>query len=301
MRFRFSMTCALGLAAALVAFDASHSYVHAQAPTDTAAARRRAAARRAAARRAAARRAAAARARSEQQIPTTGKEVPAQQTVRVDTVYQTRTDTVYRMRTDTVTVSRVDTVTNQLPPVYPKGRLGGFYWAVAAGTTVPRQELNTTFEPGWNVTGSLGWDVLGTPFGIRVDGAYDHFSERAPFAGLGGGGTGADPRILSLNGDVKLRLPIFGMETGGRASFYAVGGGTWFHYKNLYWAPANTRCCGPQVNTSQAEGDWHSKFGYNAGLGMTIGFGPSDLFLETRWTSIGSSRSFLPVVAGIMF
>jgi hypothetical protein len=121
MRFRFSMTCALGLAAALLAVDASDSYVQAQTPTDTAAARRRAAARRAAARRAA-----AARARSERAIPTTGKEVP-QTVVRVDTVYQVRSDTVYRMRTDTVTVSRVDTVQTQLPPVFPVVRMGGFY------------------------------------------------------------------------------------------------------------------------------------------------------------------------------
>src|ERR687895_308794 len=227
MRFRFSMTCALGLAAALLAVDASDSYVQAQTPTDTAAARRRAAARRAAARRAA-----AARARSERAIPTTGKEVP-QTVTRVDTVYQVRSDTVYRMRTDTVTMSRIDTVTVQQAPVFPTVRMGGFYWGLGGGLTAPRQELNTTFEPGFNVTGMLGWDPIGSPFGVRFDAAYDQFSERSAFAGLA-----ADPSIMSGHLNGKLRFPLYGVETGGRAELYAVGGGGYYRYENLRAGPA---------------------------------------------------------------
>src|SRR5918992_1962369 len=231
MRFRFSMTCALGLAAALLTVDASDSYVQAQTPADSAA--RRAAARRAAARRAAARRAAAARARSEQAIPTTGKEVPVQQVTRVDTVYQMRSDTVFRMRTDTVTVSRVDTVTVQQAPVFPTVRMGGFYWGLGGGLTAPRQELNTTFEPGFNITGMMGWDPIGSPFGVRLDVGYDQFSERSQFAALA-----ADPSILSAHLNGKLRFPLFGVETGGRAELYAIGGGSYYRYKNLWQAPS---------------------------------------------------------------
>jgi hypothetical protein len=292
MRFRFSMTCALGLAAALLAVDASDSYVQAQTPADSAA--RRAAARRAAARRAAARRAAAARARSEQSIPTTGKEVPTP-VARVDTVYQVRSDTVYRMRTDTVTVSRVDTVTTQLPPVYPAVRMGGFYWGLGGGLTAPRQELNTTFEPGFNITGMLGWDPIGSPFGIRFDAAYDQFSERSAFAGLA-----ADPHIMSAHLDGKLRFPLFGVETGGRAELYAVGGGSYFRYKNLYWAEPGTPCCGG-VDQSENDGNWHDKFGWNLGGGVGFGFGPSNVFLEARWMGIGSDRSFVPIIIGLTF
>jgi hypothetical protein len=292
MRFRFSMTCALGLAAALLAVDASDSYVQAQTPADSAA--RRAAARRAAARRAAARRAAAARARSEQSIPTTGKDVPVA-TVRVDTVYQVRSDTVYRMRTDTVTISRADTIREQLPPVYPVIRMGGFYWGLGGGLTAPRQELNTTFEPGFNITGLLGWDPIGSPFGVRFDVAYDQFSERSEFAGLA-----ADPSIMSAHLDGKLRFPIYGVETGGRAHLYAVGGGSYFRYKNLYWAPAGTECCGG-VDQSENDAEWHDKFGWNLGGGFGFGFGPSDIFLEARWMGIGSERSFVPIIVGLTF
>jgi hypothetical protein len=108
-------------------------------------------------------------------------------------VYQVRSDTVYRMRTDTVTVSRIDTVTQQLPPVYPQVRMGGFYWGLGGGLSAPRQELNTVFEPGFNITGLLGWDPIGSPFGVRFDVAYDQFSERSQFAALG-----ADPSLPAL-------------------------------------------------------------------------------------------------------
>jgi hypothetical protein len=288
MRFRFSMTCALGLAAALVAFDASDAY--AQAPVDTAAARRRAAARRAAARRAA-----AARARSERAIPTTGKEVPVQTVTRVDTVYQVRSDTVYRMRTDTVTVARTDTVTVQQAPLYPTARMGGFYWGLGGGLTAPRQQFNTVFEPGFNVTGLMGWDPIGSPFGIRLDAEYDQFSERSQFAGLA-----SDPSIIAVNLDGKLRFPLYGVETGGRANLYAIGGGSWFYHKNLLWAPEGSTCCATVQGLNERD-EWQSDFGWNLGAGIGFGFGPSDLFVEARWMGLKSNRSFVPIIVGITF
>jgi hypothetical protein len=294
MRFRFSMTCALGLAAALLAVDASDSY--AQAPTDTAAARRRAAARRAAARRAA-----AARARSEQRIPTTGKEVPVQTVTRVDTVFQVRSDTVYRMRTDTVTVSRVDTVTVQQAPVFPTVRMGGFYWGLGGGLTAPRQRLNTTFEPGFNVTGMLGWDPIGSPFGVRFDVAYDQFSERSQWAALA-----ADPHILSAHLNGKLRFPLFGVETGGRAELYAVGGGSYYRHKNLLHGPRGASVpgqigCGDADDVGDECDEWSDDFGWNLGGGIGFGFGPSNVFLEARWMGVGDSRSFVPIIIGLTF
>jgi hypothetical protein len=298
MRFRFSMTCALGLAAALLAVDASDSYVQAQTPADSAA--RRAAARRAAARRAAARRAAAARARSERAIPTTGKEVPVQTVTRVDTVYQVRSDTVFRMRTDTVTVSRVDTVTVQQAPVFPVVRMGGFYWGLGGGLTAPRQRLNTTFEPGFNITGMLGWDPIGSPFGVRFDVAYDQFSERSQWAALA-----ADPSILSAHLNGKLRFPLYGVETGGRAELYAVGGGSYYRHKNLIHGPSGATStnqieCGDDGGLAECD-EWSDDFGWNLGGGVGFGFGPSNVFLEARWMGIGSDRSFVPIIIGLTF
>jgi hypothetical protein len=287
MRFRFSMVCALGMAAALVALDASDSYVQAQTPADTAAARRRAAARRAAARR-------AARARSERAIGTTGKEIPVDAIYRVDTVYQVRSDTVYQMRTDTVTLARVDTVETQLAPVFPTVRMGGFYWGLGGGLTAPRQQLNTTFDPGFNVTGMLGWDPIGSPFGIRLDAAYDQFSEESEFEALA-----ADPSIFSVHLDGKLRFPIFGLESGSRTALYAVGGGSYYRYRNLYWAPAGTACCA--VDGTDSIDRWSDTFGWNAGGGLSFGFGPSSVFVEARWMGIGSERSFVPIILGLTF
>jgi hypothetical protein len=296
MRFRFSMTYALGLAAALLAADASSNYVEAQ--TDTSAAAR---ARRAAARRAAARRAAAARARSERPIPTTGKEVPQPVQVRVDTVYQVRSDTVFRMRTDTVTVSRVDTVTVQQAPVFPTVRMGGFYWGLGGGLTAPRQQINTTHEPGFNITSMLGWDPIGSPFGVRFDVAYDQFSERSQYAGLA-----ADPQMISAHLNGKLRFPLYGVETGGRAELYAVGGGSYYYHKNLLYGPeratiSQVRCGDDSQAVTSDCSDWSDDFGWNIGGGVGFGFGPSNVFVEARWMGMGSDRSFVPIIVGLTF
>lgn len=290
MRFRFSMMCALGLAGALLTLDSSSAY--AQTPTDSATAARR----RAAARRAAARRAAAARARSERAISTTGKEVPVVESIaRIDTVYQLRSDTVYRMRTDTVTVARVDTVREQIAPVYPTVRMGGFYWGLGGGLSAPRQQLNTIFEPGFNVTALLGWDPVGSPFGIRLDAEYDQFSERSQFAGLA-----ADPQLFAVNLDGKLRLPFFSRESMTRAAVYAVGGGSFFSHRNLLFAPAGTPCCAGVQGQSEID-TWQNDFGWNAGGGVSFGFGPSDVFVEARWMGIKSNRSFVPIIIGLTF
>jgi hypothetical protein len=212
---------------------------------------------------------------------------------RVDTVYQVRSDTVYRMQTDTVMVSRVDTVREQTAPVFPTVRMGGFYAGLGGGLSAPRQWLNTTYEPGFNITGMLGWDGLGLPIGLRIDGEYDRFSERSEFAGLA-----ADPQLFALNLDGKLRLPFFGRESATRASVYALGGGSFFWHRNLLFAPPGTPCCAGVEGTTDT---WENDFGWNAGGGLSFGFGPSDIFLEARWMGIRSNRSFVPIIIGVTF
>jgi hypothetical protein len=173
--------------------------------------------------------------------------------------------------------------------------MGGFYWGLGGGLTAPRQQYNTIFEPGFNITTMLGWDPIGSPFGVRIDAEYDQFSERSQFAGLA-----ADPQIIAVNLDGKLRFPLYGVETGGRAHLYAIGGGSWFYHKNLLYgptgAPANATIGGFADRDS-----WESDFGWNAGAGVGFGFGPSDLFVEARWMQIKGSRSFVPIIVGITF
>ena len=104
---------------------------------------------------------------------------------------------------------------------------------------------------------------------------------------------------MSANLDGKLRFPLFGVETGGRAELYAVGGGSYYRYKNLYWAPAGTECCA--VESDDLGGSWSDDFGWNLGGGIGFGFGPSNVFIEARWMGIGDSRSFVPIILGLTF
>jgi hypothetical protein len=204
------------------------------------------------------------------------------------------------MQSDTVTVVRVDTVPTQVSPVFPAVRMGGFYWGLGGGLSAPSQQLNTTYEPGFNITGMLGWDPIGSPFGVRLDAAYDQFSERSAFADLG-----ADPSIFSAHLNGKLRLPFFGMQTASRTDLYAVGGGSYYRYRNLWRAPSGTTFSSdPDVQCVREDGpcsEWGDDFGWNLGGGFSFGFGPSNVFLEARWMGLGSNTSFVPIIIGLTF
>lgn len=231
-----------------------------------------------------------------QGIPRGGKE-PAPAPCVCDTVRLTRVDTVTVWRRDTIRVTQYDTVRPApLPlPVIPVALGGGPYVGLGGGVSFPRGDFGN-HNMGWNVTGMFGHDFRTNPFGWRIDAAYDQFSERSNTAGAA-----ADPTMVTVNGDLKFRVP-FGVTR--RSHLYALGGITYGRYKNVIIGPRTNQDLqtvaaleGAGLGTqsfNRATDEW----GWNAGGGLSFGLGTrANLFVEARMIDL--EGSFIPVIAGL--
>ena len=228
-----------------------------------------------------------------QGIPRGGKEP----TCVCDTVRITRVDTVTVWRRDTLRVTQYDTVRPApLPlPVIPVALGGGPYVGLGGGVNFPRGDFGN-YEMGWNVTGMLGHDFRTNPFGWRIDVAYDQFSERSNTAGAA-----ADPTMLTVNGDLKFRLP-FGVTR--RSHLYALGGVTYGRYKDVL---IGERTDAELQTTAAADiagldvrsvGRSTDEWGWNAGGGVSFGLGTrTNLFIESRLINL--EGNFIPLIAGL--
>lgn len=229
-----------------------------------------------------------------QAIPRGGKE-PAP--CVCDTVRVTRVDTVTVWRRDTLRITQVDTVrpAPMALPVIPVALGGGPYVGLGGGVNFPRGDFGN-YEMGWNVTGMVGNDFRSNPFGWRLDAAYDQFSERSNTAGAA-----ADPTMLTVNGDIKFRVP-FGVTR--RSHVYALGGVTYGRYKDVIigeQTDANLQTVAALqaagLNTTSL-GRSTDEWGWNAGAGVSFGLGArTNLFVESRLINL--EGNFIPVVAGL--
>ena len=185
---------------------------------------------------------------------------------------------------------------------------GGFYIGVAGGASVPMGDMAEsggvgTYSTGWNVTVPFGWDFNFNPLGIRFDLGYDNLKGRSNFTSTGASGGTAiqehDASIVSLNGDLKLRVPL---------------GRTWSRFYVLGGAGAN-RVYGyaTSANSTMKFGDAKTNWGWNAGAGFNFNFGRmTGLFVESRYMNINTDQpsavgfkynnaQFVPIVLGIQF
>jgi opacity protein-like surface antigen len=237
--------------------------------------------------------AASAQVRSDQSLPVQ-KDIP----VRSDTVVMRRVDTVTVVRRDTIVVSRVDTLRAEpLQVISPRIFGSGWYWGLGGGLSSPRGDF-ANYSDGWNATAMMGWDPVTMPLGVRFDVSYENWGERAPTAGLA-----ADPTVFTINGDLKLRLPVLQTVGTGRHSIYGLAGGTYARYKDVVLGP---RYQGVAVTTPPAgltvDTGWSDDFGWNAGGGVSFGLGQRvDLFVESRLISFGGGKRYVPVVVGLTF
>ena len=226
---------------------------------------------------------------------------------RVDTVFSYKTDTLRLPgKTDTVvttkteTVVRVDTVQIPLPPL---PQIGGLYFGLGAGSVIPAANFNDSDKPGWSVNGVLGIDPVGTPFGIRVTGAYANFNKHSyaePFL--------ESAKMMNVGLDLKVRALTLS-PFNKRVHFYGIAGGTWNRFKNVIennhgvvnvgdtFVPNGAFRSGLTLDT-----DWHNGWGYNVGGGGEIGWGRTNLFIETRFARFSgetSKISTVPLMIGL--
>jgi opacity protein-like surface antigen len=224
--------------------------------------------------------------------------------VRVDTVYSYRTDTLRLPgRTDTVvttnTVVRVDTV--QIPMPEFLRQIGGLYFGLAGGSSLPAANLNDAVKPGWAVQGQLGIDPIGSPFGLRLTGTYgshDEHSYAAPFVD--------NAKIMTAALDLKLRALTIS-PFNRRVHIYGIAGGTYNRFKNILENDdgvlfvGDTRLPG-NVFTTPIDDGWHDGWGFNVGGGGEMGFGRTTLFVESRFSRFKGKEtniSHVPLMIGL--
>ncbi|HEY1952304.1 MAG TPA: outer membrane beta-barrel protein [Gemmatimonadaceae bacterium] len=157
------------------------------------------------------------------------------------------------------------------------GLVKPFQLGVAGGAAQPMSDLKNGANMGFNATAAMGINLPLIPVGLRVDGAYNQFGEKA--------GVGAKLHVISATGNVVWRLPSVGIAP------YLIGGA------GLYMQTATST-----GTTSASVSDSH--LGWNAGGGVNLPLGVFKAFVEARYNSYSTSASsvkFVPVTLGIMF
>jgi opacity protein-like surface antigen len=181
----------------------------------------------------------------------------------------------------------------------------GWYVGLAAGASAPQRDLRNGYTGGWNTTIPVGWDADDSPLGIRGDVSVDHMNGTR-FQDQSGTTTSAsgDITVWSLNTDLKLRAHAPG--TPSRTNVYALGGiGVHRVTQGVYGAT------GTDAGKNLSFGDARSSFGWNVGAGVSMAWGPTELFVESRFIhvtsdltyhmngGVGTYTSFTPIVIGL--
>jgi hypothetical protein len=119
-------------------------------------------------------------------------------------------------------------------------------------------------------------------------------------------GASGDITVWSLNADLKLRAHTPGAPT--RSHVYALGGiGAHRVAEGVYGAT------GPLAGQKLNFNDAKTSLGWNVGAGASLEWGPTELFVETRFFQVktdlayhlnggvGTYTSFTPIVVGLQF
>jgi hypothetical protein len=214
--------------------------------------------------------------KSQKRIPIT-KEA-AGEVARVDTVTLTDTlrltNTIYHTDTVVRTMVRVDSVLVQ-PPAVPIRLPAGLYFGVAGGSAAPEGSIFIPNSVGYMGQTQLGWQNVKQWFGARLSGTYTGLGEDTQFS------RGRNAQLWTFSTDAKLNLPlghVFGFTP--RLAAYGIGGWTYTWFRNLphrLSSPDN----GPAI-FALGDSSWTGRNGWDAGGGLSLAFGKSEIFVESR-------------------
>lgn len=254
------------------------------------------------------------RPRSTKRIPIT-KEAPgevastraAPTPPRVDTVTVYKTDTLrLQGRVDTVsvtkteTITKVDTVEKQIFPEMMR-QIGGFYIGLAAGSSLPASEFNDSDHPGWRVEVPFGIDPIGSPLGLRFNLGYSRYEPHSYAKRWV-----ENAQLMNADADLKVRL-VKANPFSKRVQVYGIGGVSYNRFKNILEHKNGQLSVGEvlvnnSTTTTAVDTDWHNGWGYNVGGGMELGWGITNLFIESRYSRFKgefSNISHVPLVIGL--
>ncbi|HWH02806.1 MAG TPA: hypothetical protein VN674_03880 [Gemmatimonadales bacterium] len=145
----------------------------------------------------------------------------------------------------------------------------GVRFGVGGGFLIPTGDYGKVDKTGWHVLGLIQLPISGSPIHLRFDGIYGSTTHQSAF---GSGKT----TVAGGTADLLFHLG----SRGSAVRPYLLGGVGLFHVSS------------------------ESKFGYGLGGGFLFGVGTTHAFLEARYMSVqtsGSSLTFVPITAGLMF
>jgi hypothetical protein len=144
---------------------------------------------------------------------------------------------------------------------------------LSLGASIPTGDFGDVYSTGYNGTVSLGFNSVGTPLGIRIDGMYNSFSDRDDLLIAR-----PDYRIVSGNANLVYALPGVGIRP------YLIGGAGMYGQK-------------PDVSGAKNVTD----FGVNGGIGAAFQLSGFSTFIEARYHHIFSDQAtqFIPINFGI--
>lgn len=253
---------------------------------------------------------ATAEAQSTRRIPVRKDAPPPRDTVIIPAASPTvLRDTVWVVRQDTINMSRVDTVVMIQDRLR---RLGGLYFGIGAGGSLPVQDFADIVDTGMEVQATLGYQAPASPWGVRLDLAWDRFlGQNIDTGGCGpgtptGGDRCDDLTVWSAMLDGTLNFPVgTQMLTRWRPEVYFMGGVGIHHFSDPEDVGAPTG--GSNANQS------NTRIGGNVGGGVSIGIGRADMFFETRYNYVkrdevgtGQDRDsfaapWIPLIIGFRF
>jgi len=183
----------------------------------------------------------------------------------------------------------------------------GMYIGLAGGASAPQRAVRNGYTGGWNVTVPVGFDWTDSPLGVRADFAVDHLNGtrihniyEQTIAASG------DITVWSMNADMKLRFHAPG--TGTRTHLYLLGGAGLHKLSGGVYGTADQH-----VGENLAFGNAKTNFGWNVGGGLSTAWGPTELFIESRFFQvksdlrfhqsggIGTYTRFTPIVVGLQW
>jgi len=183
----------------------------------------------------------------------------------------------------------------------------GMYIGLGGGASTPQRAIRDGYTGGWNVTVPVGFDWTDSPLGVRADLAVDHLNGtrihtiyQETLAASG------DITVWSLNADMKLRFHAPGTST--RTHLYLLGGAGAHKVSGGVYGTTD-----PRAGENLTFGNAKTNFGWNVGGGFSASWGPTELFIESRFVQvksdlafhpaggIGTYTSFTPIVVGLQW
>jgi len=246
------------------------------------------------------------RPRSTKRIPI-AKEAAGEVVTRVDTVTVYKTDTLrLQGRVDTVSVTKTNTITRVdtvMQPAIPEvlRQIGGFYIGLAVGSSLPAANFNDSDKPGWRIEVPIGVDPINFPLGARFNFGYSSYSPHSYAERFVD-----NAAVMSFNGDLKWRLVKI-QPYNKRVQVYGIGGASYNRFKNVIENDGGQLSVGDVrtvngVFTTPVDDSWHGGWGWNVGGGLELGWGITNLFVESRYSRFSgefSKISHVPLIIGL--